>query len=106
MQTRKARELHIRLSFPNQRIISTDQALNSANGYPVVKPYREILRRQDHEMTRHRQYPTNDTGPRTRVIAEKAETEYDMRRMELMFLMTAMAVFIVTTGLVVGFHFR
>lgn len=43
---------------------------------------------------------------RTRAIAAEAEAEYDVRRMELTFLMMATLVFIVTTGLVIGFHFR
>jgi hypothetical protein len=57
-------------------------------------------------MAHRRQYPTSETAPRAWATAAKAETEHDMRRMELMFLTTAMAVFIVSVGLVVGFHVR
>ncbi len=40
---------------------------------------------------------------RTRVIAREAESASDARMMEFTFLSVALAVFIVTAGLVLGF---
>ncbi len=52
------------------------------------------------------QFGSTNTAPRARAGTAQAETESDARRMEITFLMTATLVFIVMTGLVVGFHFQ
>ncbi len=58
-------------------------------------------------MNSHRQFRLAvAASARVHPIAAKIETEYDVRRMEMTFLMTATLVFIVMTGLVIGFHFQ
>ncbi len=52
------------------------------------------------------QFRITNSTPRARAATAHAETESDARRMEITFLMTATLVFIVMTGLVIGFHFQ
>ncbi len=57
-------------------------------------------------MTLHDQHSTKNNAPRAKVMAAKAQMDSYAPHVEIMFFMTATAVFIVTTSLLVGFSVR